>query len=474
MKKLLITYVIILLAALALLLKISAGETSGKRDMVAYNDRLHNAYDAYLAGHSTAEIEAKYDCVLLLNSNQAELTRLYAEYALVMDFAPKGETIGKIAWSDVQEHNEAGKNSFRRTALIFWGIMLVLGLALLLAVDYYLLRPNRQMRAYAGEIAKGNFDVPLPIHRYNPFGNLTESFDLMREELRASKEREAEAEKAKKELVAELAHDIKTPVATIRATCEVLELRQQRRIDRLTADAGAEYTNLQTHSQGEETTEDQTREQSTTDATEIDSLRRAADEARATSLAEAQDVLEKARSIGHKTETIQQLMDNVFTATLEELDHIEVNPTEENSTIVEEYFRNLRNYGNIILDNTIPSCLVYMDRLRMEQVIDNIVGNSHKYAGTDIHVRFDEEVRKDKDGAGATYIRIRIRDDGPGAPEEELPLLMSKYYRGSTAKDKAGFGMGLYLVRSYMEKQGGGAEIYNDNGFVVTLYLRKV
>ena len=67
-----------------------------------------------------------------------------------------------------------------------------------------------------------------------------------------------------------------------------------------------------------------------------------------------------------------------------------------------------------------------------------------------------------------------IRDSGPGAPEEELPLLTSKYYRGSTAKNKAGFGMGLYLVRSYMEKQGGGMEIYNDNGFVVNLYLRKV
>jgi signal transduction histidine kinase len=449
MKKLLILYVIIMLAALVLLFKMSAEETSGKRDMVAYNDRLHNAYDAYLAGHSAAEIEAQCGCILLLEPNQAELTRLYAEYALVMDFAPEGEPIGKIAWRDVREQNEAGKNSFRTTALIFWGVMLVLGLALLLAVDRYLLRPNREMRAYAGEIAKGNLDVPLPIRRNNPFGNLTESFDLMREELRASKEREAEAEKAKKELVAELAHDIKTPVATIRATCEVLELRQQRRIDRLTA------------VDSEETTDP-------------DSLRRAADDAREASVAEARDVLEKARTIGHKTETIQQLMDNVFTATLEELDHIEVNPAEENSTIIEEYFRNLRNYGNIILENEIPSCLVYMDRLRMEQVIDNVVGNSHKYAGTDIHVRFDETVRKDRDGAGASYIMICIRDDGPGAPEEELPLLMSKYYRGSTAKDKAGFGMGLYLVRSYMEKQGGGAEIYNDNGFVVTLYLRKV
>ena len=110
----------------------------------------------------------------------------------------------------------------------------------------------------------------------------------------------------------------------------------------------------------------------------------------------------------------------------------------------------------------------------MSQVIGNIIGNSYKYAGTDIHVRFDEVTRKDREGAGASYIRIRIKDDGPGAPEEEIPLLMSKYYRGSTAKDKAGFGMGLYLVRSYMEKQGGGAEVYNDSGFVVSLYLRKV
>ena len=449
MKKLLITYVIIMLAALALLWKMSAGETSGKRDMVSYNDRLHSVYEAYLAGQSEAEIESQYGCVLLPESDQAELIGMYADYALVMDFAPEGETIGKIAWNDVKERNEAGKDSFRTKALIFWGVMLVLGLALLLAVDFFLLRPNRKMRAYAGEIAKGNFNVPLPIYRYNPFGNLTESFDIMREELRASKEREAEAEIAKKELVAELAHDIKTPVATIRATCEVLELRQQRRIDRLTATDN-------------------------TETVDIDSLRRASEDARTESVDEASDVLEKARTIGHKTETIQQLMDNVFTATLEELDHIEVNPTEESSAVVEEYFRNLRNYGNIILENAIPSCLVYMDRLRMEQVIDNVVGNSQKYAGTDIHVRFDEAVRKDRDGAGASYIRIRIKDDGPGAPEEELPLLMSKYYRGSTAKDKAGFGVGLYIVRSYMEKQRGGAEIYNDNGFVVSLYLRKV
>ena len=428
--RIVIAYVLIMLAALGVLWLLSGRNSVGKRDMVAYNDELHRIGSDYLAGRPVAEIEAEYGCRIVPASGaEAEIMKTYAEYGLVMDFAPDGEVIGKILWNDVSDWMVSSLRETRRMTLIFWGIVFVVGLAFLLAVDWFLLRPTREMRGLAAEIAKGNLDVPLPIRKHNPFGNLVEGFDLMREELRSSKEREAEAEKAKKELVAELAHDIKTPVATIRATCEVLEVKQQRRIDQLTDEAA---------------------------------------------IADAQDVLTKTQSIAHKADMIETLVGSVFAATLEELDHIEVNATEENSTVIEEYFRNLRNYGNIILENPIPSCLVYMDRLRMEQVIDNIVGNSHKYAGTDIHVRFDETVGKDKEGAGASYVSIRIRDDGPGAPEDELPLLTSKYYRGSTAKNKAGFGMGLYLVRSYMEKQGGGMEIYNDNGFVVTLYLRKV
>ena len=81
---------------------------------------------------------------------------------------------------------------------------------------------------------------------------------------------------------------------------------------------------------------------------------------------------------------------------------------------------------------------------------------------------------KSKEADDVAFVRIRIADEGPGVSEEELPLLMQKYYRGSAAKGKTGFGLGLYLVRSYMEKQGGGAEVYNDGGFVVELYLKKV
>ena len=445
--RIVIVYLLIMLAALGVLWLLTDRNTIGKRDVVKYNDELHRIGREYLEGTPVAEIEEKYGCrIVLAGGSEAEIMKTYAEYGLAMDFAPEGEVIGKVLWNDISDWAENSKSSTLRTTLIFWGVVFVIGLAFLLMVDWFLLRPTREMRGLATEIAKGNLDVPLPIRKYNPFGNLVEGFDLMREELRASKVREAEAEKAKKELVAELAHDIKTPVATIRATCEVLEVKQQRRIDQLSKDGGADPESRPETGRADNSA----------------------------AIADAQDVLTKTQTIAHKADMIKTLIGSVFAATLEELDRIEVNPKEESTATIEEYFRNLRNYGNIILENPIPACLVYMDRLRMEQVIDNIVGNSHKYAGTDIRVRFDETVGKDKEGAGASYVSIQIRDSGPGAPEDELPLLTSKYYRGSTAKDKAGFGMGLYLVQSYMEKQGGGMEIYNDNGFVVTLYLRKV
>lgn len=430
-KRFLIIYLLIMLAAFGVLWWLTTPRSLGKRDMVAYNDEIHRISDEYRAGRSIAEIEASHGCRIILSTGtDARVMQTYADYGLVMDFAPDGEVIGRVLWNDVADKNTDEMRSQRTSVLIVWGIIFLVRLLFLFAVDCFLLRPMREMRAVAGEIAKGNLDVPLPIRKHNPFGNLAEGFDLMREELRASREREIEAEKEKKELVAELAHDIKTPVATIRATCEVLELKAQRRIAEL--------------------------------------------ESSSADLTEARDVLEKAQTISAKTETIRQLMENVFQTTLEELDHAEINRTEESTELIEAYFRNLRNYGTIVLDNSIPSCLVYMDRLRMEQVIDNVVGNSHKYAGTDIHVRFDEVTMPAADSEDARFVRIRISDSGPGVAEEELPLIMQKYYRGSVAKGKSGVGLGLYLVRTYMEKQGGGAEVYNDHGLTVDLYLRKV
>ena len=355
--------------------------------------------------------------------------------------------IYKKNWNNLNDNMVNGQNLMLKYMVIFWAVLLVLGYTLILIVYRFEIKPVSEMENFASEIAKGNLDVPLPIHKNNMFGNFTESFDIMREELKASKERELEAEKAKREMVAELSHDLKTPVATIRATCEVLDLIYRKDIEKLENELKAKADNF-----------------NDTDKEEAEQR-----------LSGLKSNLEKIGYIYNKSDMINELVGSVFRATLDDMQEIKIEPKENESVTIESYFEGLKEYGNIIMDNHIPECLVYMDKLRMEQVIDNIVGNSYKYAGTDIHVSFDEtEMVLPGNGNKASFIKITIRDAGPGVSEDDLPLLTEKFHRGSNAADKQGYGLGLYLANHYMEKQGGGMEYYNDNGFVVELLVKKV
>ena len=67
-----------------------------------------------------------------------------------------------------------------------------------------------------------------------------------------------------------------------------------------------------------------------------------------------------------------------------------------------------------------------------------------------------------------------MKDRGNGVLEDELPLISEKFFRGSNAKGKDGSGLGLYLAKTFMEQMNGDMQCYNDNGFVVELFLRKV
>ena len=428
----------------------------------------------------------------------------------VNSYSEQEITIYKQVWDSVNNSFEAEKDTALRHILFLWGVILILGYAFIWFVYFLLIKPVKGMEEFANTIAKGNLDVPLPIHKNNMFGSFTESFDIMREELKSARQREMAAEKAKSEMVAELSHDLKTPVATIQATCEVLELKVKKALEEIEKEAKILKT-IETKMETErsDVASETIKETERSDVVETikeaersnvasETIKEAEksyvvaetikeadhsktygqDDNKKDTLEKVQKIidelkgyLEKISYISNKSETINQLVGNVFHATIDDMEEIKIEPAETDSRIIEGYFNNLKEYGNIVLDNHIPECLVYFDKLRMEQVIDNIVGNSYKYAGTDIHVSFAEN---QGDGLGNGFVRIKIRDEGPGVDEEELPLILEKYYRGKNTNEKQGYGLGLYLVNYYMEKQGGGMEYYNDNGFVVELHVKKV
>ncbi|MBD5504659.1 MAG: HAMP domain-containing histidine kinase [Lachnospiraceae bacterium] len=386
-------------------------------DMVWYNGEVRAIENELEKGTAREAIEKEHGCSLLFTSAadyQGRLNEYMMDNSMIMDLyvndnsigdVPEGVFAGKAVWQTKQERYDMLRDRMQWEVIVFGILLLLLIYAVLLILYLNYIRPFRILREFAAQVAKGNLELALPIRKNNFFGVFTESFDLMRQELKRARESEYQANISKKELIAELSHDIKTPVATIKATCEVMQVTEQK-----------------------------------------------------------EDTLRKIGVIAGKAEMIDNLVGNMFHATMEELEVLKVEPIEESSLIIPEMFHDFKYYGQITLENDIPECLLYFDKLRLQQVLDNIINNSYKYAGTEVKVRFIEN---------AEGIIIKIRDFGQGTTEEELALIKEKFYRGSNTEGKSGSGLGLYLADNFMKQMGGEIECYNEDGFVVELFLRK-
>jgi signal transduction histidine kinase len=93
------------------------------------------------------------------------------------------------------------------------------------------------------------------------------------------------------------------------------------------------------------------------------------------------------------------------------------------------------------------------DAARMERVMTNLLNNAVKYSpmGGQIALWFARE-----NGAGRDWAVMNVRDQGIGIPEEELPRVFDRFYRGRNVIGKIqGTGIGLAGVRQIVEQHGG-------------------
>ncbi|MBR4556392.1 MAG: HAMP domain-containing histidine kinase [Clostridiales bacterium] len=382
-------------------------------DMLDLNTKRDEIETKLNSGADIDSLENQYGCEIILTADDSYASDnnfFIREGYSVFDYWRDGSIAGKIAFNARTEEYETMKKNAQIQLICVLGGAYAAGLLLLMVIWYFYIRPFNKLSDFAASVSKGNLNVPLNMDKHNYFGAFTESFDRMREELKLSAEREAAANRSKKELVAELSHDIKTPVATIKATCEVMEVKYKE-----------------------------------------------------------PDVQEKVAVIKSRASSVEQLVDNMFRATLDDLDELKVTPREESSLIINDMLSSLRFYGTVEQKGEIPECLILVDKLRLEQVIDNIAGNSFKYAGTTLEV----EYRSD-----SSSVHVILSDRGPGVPEDELAMLTTKFYRGSEASEsgKDGSGLGLYLASLFMEKMGGGLELKNreGGGFTAEIVIKKV
>ena len=182
--------------------------------------------------------------------------------------------------------------------------------------------------------------------------------------------------------------------------------------------------------------------------------------------AETEDEKKTIRSINAKADQIDSLVSNLFHATLEELEHLEVNVEEVTSKEIEGSIADA-DYLKKVNEVKVVDAVVRADRLRLNQIIGNVFANSYKYANTEITVGSHTEKSVD----GKDFLVLEIGDKGGGVPEEEIETIFGKFKRGSNTDGKDGAGLGLYISRYLMEKMGGEITAVNKNGGL-TVVLR--
>lgn len=322
----------------------------------------------------------------------------------ILDIEREGAAVGKIIiFNDSAQRFADNK---RKIVLIF-AAAAVFQILMCSVYSVYLnrtvIKPFHKLKRFAKSVAGGNLDIPLEMDRENIFGSFTESFDIMRSELKKARLAEAKANADKKELVAKLSHDIRTPVASIKAASEV----------------GA-------------------------------------------AVAESEKTRRNYDHIIHKADQINTLVTNLFSAALEDLQQLTVEPADMDSGELLEMLTeaDYLHYGEI---RQIPRCLIYADKLRLQQVFDNIFANSYKYANTEINI--DISLR-------GKYLAVCIEDHGGGVNDKELTYIKEKFKRGNNSSNIEGAGLGLYISDCFMKEMRGELLVENgDRGLCVTVLI---
>ncbi len=310
----------------------------------------------------------------------------------------------------LKEQIRADESTYRGNTgvLVLGGVAGLFVLVVFAYVYFAILRPFYKMKHFAGEVAKGNFDVPLDYERSNYFGEFTWAFDSMRREITKARACEQQAIENNKTVIATLSHDIKTPVASIRAYAEGLE-------------------------------------------------------------ANLDNTLEKRRIyldvIMKKCDEVAGLTNDLFLHSLSDLDKLQVNLERvEMCAFVKKSMQEIMA-GHKDIKLEVPDSEIYVlaDTKRLLQILENLINNARKYAKTDVVVTLKR--KEDK-----AY--ISVRDYGKGIPDEDMPFIYDKFYRGGNCGKEQGSGLGLYIVKYIALQMKGDVSALNlDNGLEVTVSL---
>ncbi|MBD1382004.1 HAMP domain-containing sensor histidine kinase [Metabacillus arenae] len=311
--------------------------------------------------------------------------------------------------------------------IIIWLSIITIFSSLLSSFVHYLLtkpveRSIQLLVKQSHQMEKGKFDHSLPVEGPAEIKELTIRFNHMNVRLNDAFNQIKQAETRRRELVANISHDLRTPMSSIKAFVAAIQ-------DGVVEDDATFHRYL--------------------------------------------------RTIGLETERLDQLIQQLFQLSLLDSGGIRLSyepiRVDELLLAVLEHEQIHLEQKNIEIDvklpNQIPS--IHVDRLYFQKVLFNLLDNA---------IRFSEEgglITLSVVTLPNQKIKVSIRDRGEGISKEELPHIFERTYRIEKSRNKkfGGAGLGLAIAKTIVEKHNGvitaGSEVGKGSEFMIVLPINR-
>lgn len=302
------------------------------------------------------------------------------------------------------------------------GMIILIGLIFLLTwyISRTVLHPLSTIYKATEEMREGNLDYAVDYDKQDEIGRFIENFNLMRQHLKDSIAMQQHLENSRKELIASISHDLRTPLSSIQGYVEGLQ----------------------------------------------------------DGVAEDEETIKHYLSvIGSKTKQLDRMISDLFEFSKLDMNRLTMDMQVVSSSVVfgeiaNETMMELQNKGiDFRVNVEIPSVSVSMDIKRIQQVISNLVDNAVKYGATAIELLVEQQGRD---------LLVSIKDNGKGISAADLPYVFNLFYRGekSRSREHGGVGLGLTISRSIIEAHQGEIWAASEEGsgsvitFKLPLFLR--
>ncbi|NNE47340.1 MAG: HAMP domain-containing protein [Rhodothermales bacterium] len=281
----------------------------------------------------------------------------------------------------------------------------------------FLTRRLRSVTQSVSRFAGGEFDERVRYRANDELGQLADSFNSMADTIVANMEEMARVDRQRRELIANVSHDLRSPLSSMQGYLETIAMK------------------------GGELSDDQRREYL--------------------------DVVSRNAS------SLSSLVSELFELSKLDAGQVELKPESfSSSELVQDLVQQFRpdaERKRVDIAAEIPSDLlmVHADIALVERAIANLIDNAIQFTPEGGHVRVRTERVEGK-------VEIAVADTGPGIPEGEVANIFERFYRveKSRSRERGGAGLGLAITRRIIELHGGEIRVESRVGQGTTFSFR--